>query len=126
MLIVNLEDAAVIATPHGSELRPLVDRTTSDVSQCSLAEETLPEGRSVARHHHEVLEEIYFIVSGNGQMRVGNEERSVRAGDAIYIPKLMSHELTNTGSEPMRIILVCGPAYFHEDHRVEPESTQTR
>jgi mannose-6-phosphate isomerase-like protein (cupin superfamily) len=118
MLIVNRENAAVIETPHGSQLRPLVDRTTAPVSQCSLAEETLPPGRTVTRHHHEVLEEIYLIVSGLGRMKVGDEEREVRAGDAIFIPRLMPHELTNTGNESMRIVLVCGPAYFHEDHKV--------
>lgn len=119
MLIVNLEDAAVIETPHGSQLRPLIDRTTTRVSQCSLAEETLPPGSTVPRHYHEVIEEIYFIVSGTGRMKLGDEERTVRAGDAIYIPRLTPHELTNSGSQPMRIMLVCGPAYLHEDHKVE-------
>lgn len=119
MLIVNLENAAVVETPHGSQLRPLIDRTTSTVSQCSLAEETLPPGKTVVRHHHEVIEEIYLIIKGTGCMKVGEEERDVHAGDAIYIPKLTPHELKNTGSEPMRIMLVCGPAYFHEDHKVE-------
>jgi mannose-6-phosphate isomerase-like protein (cupin superfamily) len=119
MLIVNLENAAVIETPHGSQLRPLIDRTTSTVSQCSLAEETLPPGSTVSRHHHEVIEEIYFIVSGTGSLRMGEEERAVRKGDAIFIPRMTPHELTNTGSEPMRIMLVCGPAYFREDHKVE-------
>lgn len=119
MLIVNLENATVIETPHGSQLRPLIDRTTSSVSQCSLAEENLPPGKTVARHHHEVIEEIYFIVSGVGRIKLGDEVRDVGAGDAIYIPQSTPHELTNSGSEPMRILLVCGPAYFHEDHKVE-------
>ena len=37
MLIVNRQQAAIINTPHGSEIRPLVDRTTSAIKQCSLA-----------------------------------------------------------------------------------------
>ncbi len=119
MLIVNLGEAAVLDSPHGSQIRPLIDRTTADISQCSLAEETLPPGCTVTRHHHEVIEEIYFVLSGFGRMRLNDEEREVGPGDAIFIPKRAHHELTNTGTAPMRIILVCGPAYFIEDHRVE-------
>ncbi len=119
MLIVNRRDSKVINTPHGSEIRPLMDRTTSPINQCSLAEELLPPGATVPPHHHEVLEEIYYIIEGSGLMTVGEEQREVSAGDAVYIPRHHRHTLTNTGAEPMRILLVCGPAFFYEDHRIE-------
>ncbi|MFN0109193.1 MAG: cupin domain-containing protein [Blastocatellia bacterium] len=119
MLIVNRRDSKVINTPQGSEIRPLIDRTTSPINQCSLAEELLPPGATVPPHHHEVLEEIYYIIEGSGLMTVGDEQREVGAGDAVYIPRLHRHTLTNTGSETMRILLVCGPAFFYEDHRFE-------
>ncbi len=117
MLVVNRRDTKTINTPHGSEIRPLIDRTTSPINQCSLAEEILPAGASVAQHHHEVLEEIYYIIEGRGVMRIDDEEREVGGGDAIYIPRFARHTLTNTGDEPMRLLLVCGPAFFYEDHR---------
>lgn len=119
MLIINRRDSKILHTPHGSEIRPLIDRTTSPVTQCSLAEETLPPGRSVTPHHHEVLEEIYYILSGSGVMTIGDEQREVGTGDAIYIPKHQRHTLTNTGGEEMKILLVCGPAFYFEDHRIE-------
>ena len=122
MLIVNRRDSKAINTPQGSEIRPLIDRTTLPVNslwQCSLAEELLPPGATVPPHHHEVLEEIYYIVEGSGLMTVGDEQHEVGAGDAVYIPRQHRHTLTNTGSTPMRILLVCGPAFFYEDHRIE-------
>jgi mannose-6-phosphate isomerase-like protein (cupin superfamily) len=119
MLVVNREATKILHTPHGSEIRPLIDRTTAPITQCSLAEETLPPGKSVTPHHHEVLEEIYYILSGTGVMTIGAETRTVSAGDAIYIPKQHRHTLTNTGAEPMRVVLVCGPAFYFEDHRIE-------
>ena len=118
MLIINRKDATILHTPHGSEIRPLIDRTTAPITQCSLAEETLPPGKTVAPHHHEVLEEIYYILSGSGMMTVGDESQAVGAGDAIYIPKNNVHSLTNTGDEEMKLLLVCGPAFYFEDHRV--------
>ena len=119
MLVIDRQNAQVLHTPHGSEIRPLIDRTTAPITQCSLAEETLPPGRSVTPHHHEVMEEVYYILSGHGIMRIGEEEQAVGAGDAIYIPRQMRHTLTNTGAEAMKILLVCGPAFLVEDHRIE-------
>lgn len=119
MLIINRRDSKVLHTPHGSEIRPLIDRTTSPVTQCSLAEETLPPGCSVTPHHHEVIEEIYYILAGQGVMQIGDERREVGVGDAVYIPRGLRHTLTNTGAEEMKILLVCGPAFYFEDHRIE-------
>ncbi|MFN7926584.1 MAG: cupin domain-containing protein [Blastocatellia bacterium] len=99
MLILNRQDAKILHTPHGSEIRPLIDRTTAPITQCSLAEETLPPGKTVMPHTHEVLEEIYYILSGSGVMTIGEEAQNVSAGDAIYIPKNNRHTLTNTGNE---------------------------
>ncbi len=115
MKIVNRLNANVINTLHGSEIRPLVDRTTSEAELCSLAEETLPAGRAVTRHYHLKTEEIYYILRGEGQMTIGDETREVAAGDAVFIPRGETHTLSNTGAEPMTILLVCGPAHSPED-----------
>jgi len=104
----------MVATPQGSQIRPLIDRTTSGITACSLAEEILPPGRAVTPHRHRQIEEIYYIVSGAGVMTVGAERREVGPGDAIYTRETR-HTLENTGDTPIRLLLVCGPAFFHED-----------
>ena len=119
MIVVNRQQAAVINTPHGSEIRPLIDRTTSSIERCSLAEEVLPVGGAVGRHHHIETEEIYYILQGTGRMTVGSEVRAVKAGDAVFISRGHTHTLENTGQMPMTILLVCGPAYSYEDHHAE-------
>jgi len=115
MIVINRDRANVIKTPHGSEIRPLIDRTTSSITGCSLAEEILPPGCAVTPHHHRETEEIYYVVAGRGTMTVGNETRDVQQGDAIYIPIGQTHTLRNSGDEPIRLILVCGPAFSYED-----------
>ncbi|HET9533359.1 MAG TPA: cupin domain-containing protein [Blastocatellia bacterium] len=119
MIINNRDRSNVINTRHGSEIRPLIDRTTSAITQCSLAEEILPPGKSVTPHLHRQLEEVYYILSGYGRMTVGDEQRDVGPGDAIYIPRGNRHTLENTGDEPIRLLLVCGPAFFYEDEIFE-------
>ena|ERR1700730_10352444 len=121
MIIVNRNDARVINTAHGSEIRPLIDRTTSGITQCSLAEEILPPGHAVTTHHHRQIEEIYYIVVGRGLMTVGDEVREVVAGNAVYVPRGHRHTLENTGTEPIKLILVCGPAFFYEDEVMEAQ-----
>jgi len=115
MIVINRHRANVIKTRHGSEIRPLVDRTTSAITQCSLAEELLLPGQAVTLHRHHKIEEIYYVVEGRGVMTVGDERQEVAAGDAIYVPRGQRHTLANTGSEPIKLLLVCGPAFFYED-----------
>lgn len=122
MKIVNRSSAQIIKTRHGSQIRPLIDRTNSDVTQCSLAEEWLPPGFAVTLHHHNQLEEIYYLLEGRGLMTVGTEEREVGAGDAIFVPRNHRHSLANTGNEPIRLLVVCGPAFFYEDEILEREA----
>ena len=117
MKIVNRSKAKVLASRHGSEIRPLIDRTTSDVTRCSLAEEWLPPGHAVTPHFHRDTEEIYYVLEGAGTMTVGDETEAVGPGDAILIPRGSVHSLANTGAAPMRIVLVCGPAFSREDER---------
>lgn len=116
MIILNRHNARVLHTPHESEIRPLMDRTTSDIERCSLAEELLPAGHAVVRHYHVETEELYYILEGTGEMMIDEETYAVGAGDCIFIPRRTTHTLRNTGARPMRLLLVCGPAYSPADH----------
>jgi mannose-6-phosphate isomerase-like protein (cupin superfamily) len=124
MRVTNLQQAQVINTRHGSQIRPLIDRTTSDITQCSLAEETLPPGCAVTPHRHRQIEEIYYIVSGRGLMAVGEETREVESGDAVYVPRGQRHTLKNIGTEEIKLILVCGPAFFYEDEVIDGQGAE--
>jgi len=68
-----------------------------------------PNGGQVPWHNQE-QEEIYFIVEGSGEMCLGEERAAVSAGQAVYIPPAVFHQLTNTGVAPMRMIYCYGPA----------------
>jgi mannose-6-phosphate isomerase-like protein (cupin superfamily) len=122
MIILNRDAAIKINTRQGSVIRPLIDRTTSGITQCSLAEEVLPPGCAVPPHYHRELEEIYYVLSGNGLMTVGDESREVGPGDAIYVPRGERHTLKNTGNRDIKLLLVCGPAFFYEDEIVQHNS----
>lgn len=81
-----------------------------------------PHGGQVPWHNH-VQEEVYFIVEGAGEMCVGEERRMVSAGQAVYIPPRAYHQLTNTGSEPLRMIYCYAPAGDVDHWRQELSGT---
>ena len=62
-------------------------------------------GTAVEPHRHESVEHVYFILSGVGIVRIGDEEQEVREGDAIYMPPRLPHNLRNTGTYPLRFVV---------------------
>jgi len=115
MKVVNRSNSKRLLTPHGTYIAPLIDRSTSDITGCSLAEETLPPGMAVKPHYHKTHEEIYYLITGVGRMRVADEWQEVSAGDAVYIPVNSVHSLENTGTEDIRLVVVVGPAFSFDD-----------
>ena len=115
MDVVNLDEAPPFITKDGSEIRELLAPRNSALRHQSLAEARLPVGGATTEHYHPRTEEIYYLTHGTGRIRIDGLEREVRAGDAIAIPPGTRHKLWNTGSEPLRLLCSCAPAYEHAD-----------
>lgn len=76
----------------------------------SLGHVTLdPNGGQVPWHNQE-QEEIYFVLEGSGEICLGAERQTLSAGQAVFIPPGVFHQLTNTGATPLRMIYCYGPA----------------
>ena len=114
MDIKNLDEVAAFITRDGSEIRELLAHRNSAIRRQSLAEARLRPNGSTLEHYHPQTEEIYFITAGVGEMRIGQEVRAVMPGDAIAIPPGQRHKISNTGSDVLRFLCCCAPAY--EDH----------
>lgn len=115
MDIRNLDRAASFITKDGSEIRELLAHRNSCIRNQTLAEARLPPGTSTIPHHHVKTEEIYYILEGQGVMRVGEETSPVGPGDAIAIPPGAEHQLTNPGPGQLRLLCCCAPGYEHDD-----------
>ncbi|RMH56913.1 MAG: cupin domain-containing protein [Bacteroidetes bacterium] len=68
-----------------------------------------PNGGQVPWHNHPE-EEVYFILDGEGEMCLGEERQTLRAGQAVYIPSNVFHQLTNRSDKPLTMIYCYGPA----------------
>jgi len=113
--IRNIDEAPAFTTMDGSEIRELLAYRNSSIRQQSLAEARVAPGQTTTPHYHPRTEEIYYILSGRGQMRIGDELRRVGPGDAIAIPPGKTHAIANDGGETLKFLCCCAPGYEHED-----------
>ena len=115
MDIHNLNEVPAFTTKDGSDIRELLAHRNSAIRHQSLAEARLPAGGSTQEHYHVKTEEIYYITHGAGRMKIEGEIRDVKPGDSIAIPPGKRHKLWNTGTETLRLLCCCAPAYEHDD-----------
>ena len=67
-------------------------------------------------HFHEFSEEIYYVVSGSGRVRVKDVVEKIKEGNAIYIPIRAIHALENTSrTKIMKVLAISSPPYQDED-----------
>ncbi|MDP1900948.1 MAG: cupin domain-containing protein [Rubrivivax sp.] len=60
-------------------------------------------------HSHRVNEEMFFILQGQGEIRLGNQTHRIRVGDFIACPAGgpdTAHRITNTGLDELRYLAV--------------------
>jgi mannose-6-phosphate isomerase-like protein (cupin superfamily) len=115
MDVQNIDRVPAFTTKDGSEIRELLAHRNSCLRNQTLAEARLPVGAATTAHRHLRTEEIYYLLHGEGLMRLGDECRRVGPGDAIAIPPGALHQITNTGSVVLRFLCCYAPGYEHED-----------
>jgi len=84
-----------------------------------------PNGGQVPWHDQE-SEEVYFVISGRGEMCIGDERRELRGGQAVFIPPGSFHQITNIGDVPLTMLYCYGPAGDVAHWRQELDGTLPR
>jgi mannose-6-phosphate isomerase-like protein (cupin superfamily) len=87
---------------------------------------TLEPGGGQVPWHNQDQEEIYFVLEGTGEMCLGEERQVLRAGEMVFIPSGVFHQLTNIGAEPLRMLYCYGPAGDVAHWRQELDGTLPR
>jgi mannose-6-phosphate isomerase-like protein (cupin superfamily) len=111
----NLHQLPSFVTADGSAIRELAGPSWTAARAQSLAEATVAPGAATAEHYHPRAEELYYFVSGEGRMRLGQAESAIAAGDCVVIAPGTVHKLWNEGGEPLVLLCCCAPAYSDDD-----------
>lgn len=118
MLVRNLQDCEMFIAGDQTQLRELLhpDKQPIDL-RYSLAHAVVPVGQ-ISIDHSLTTSEVYYILTGQGEMHIDGEVRSVGPGDAIYIPPRARQFIKNTGQEPLVFICIVDPAWRAENETV--------
>lgn len=94
---------------HVNEL--VLDRSEAAASEVFIVE--LAPGEAPPPHRHDDMEQIFYILSGQGRLEIGpaGEPHPVRPGDVVRIPPATLHRIHCLGNTPLRYLAVdCFPA----------------
>jgi uncharacterized cupin superfamily protein len=68
-----------------------------------------PGKRAFPFHNHRINEEMFFVVDGTGEIRIGDAVYPIRPGDVIACPpggREVAHQIVNTGTVELRYLAV--------------------
>ncbi|MBD3669520.1 MAG: cupin domain-containing protein [Gammaproteobacteria bacterium] len=109
------ESMPAYETRDGSLIRELMHPEHHGVRNQSLAEAIVAPGQGTHLHRHHASEELYHITQGEGWMTLGDAQFKVGVGDTISIEPGTAHCIENRGSQELKILCSCSPAYSHDD-----------
>jgi putative monooxygenase len=113
--IVNINDVPV-GKITGREVRDLINANTVGSEGITLRiVDVLPQATSFPGHIHTESEEVIFVLSGRGEIKIGEEVSPMKPGDAIWLPKGLKHLIRNVGKESMRLACSFSTCDFFRD-----------
>ncbi len=81
---------------------------------------SLPPGESIPPHLHPDFEELYYILSGYGNITIGEEKQEISRGDVVYIQQQAIHTLLNTAEVPLRFVTVSVNVVSKKKEDIQP------
>ena len=99
-----------VLAPDGSEIRSVFSMQHGSVCHCRL-----PVSCVSRAHHHQNVDEFWYVVKGIGQVwrKLGDSEIIVDVfpGKYLNIPVSAHFQFKNTGSEPLEIVIFTMPPW---------------
>lgn len=111
MQLIARDDVQPFVGDDESIIRELASPGNSGLTRHSVAEIRHPPGTASLEHYHMEAEEVYFVLSGRGGIRVDGETRSIGPGDVVVIVPGQRHKVWQEGEVELVLLVTCVPAY---------------
>jgi quercetin dioxygenase-like cupin family protein len=105
---IKLDDVEAIPLPKGSWSKKLLTRDTVGTRKSMLGVSSFQPGTVTALLIHEE-EELAYVLSGTGKIRLPDRDVPYGPGEGIYIPPGVPHSVVNDGAE--EVVMVFGFSY---------------
>ena len=113
---IKKEQGKPFIARDGALIFELLRPETSDIKNLSVASGYLKPQQKALPHYHKKSEEVYYVISGTGRVRVDEDVADITTGDAIHIPIGTIHALENTSmKKKMKILAISVPPYSDDD-----------
>ena len=106
--IVNIADIALADTGNGQAFVAKIGKAGPILGStglgCTLT--VLPPGkRAFPFHRHHVIHEMFYVLEGEGETRIGEERKPIKAGDLIAAPAgAEPHQIVNTSDGELKFL----------------------
>ena len=80
----------------------------------TVLELTAAPGFNPGDHVHSRIEEIFYVVEGEFQIRAGDRMLRARPGDLVLVPPGVPHSIGNPDGGPAKAVLMISPAGVQE------------
>ena len=110
--IINLADLELQPWGHGDRFEARLGAIASRIGAQKLGYglTVVPPGKcAFPLHSHRVNEEMFYVIEGEGEIRIGAARHPIRAGDVIACPPggpQTAHQIVNTSSRDIRYLAV--------------------
>jgi quercetin dioxygenase-like cupin family protein len=110
-----IQGARLALSEEGERLNALGDRqrvilkSEDTGGKYTLIEDCNAPGVSVPLHLHHNEDEMFYVVEGQVEFKIGHETINASAGTTVYLPRNTPHALTIVGDVPAKMLVVLTP-----------------
>ncbi|MCU1600084.1 MAG: Cupin 2 barrel domain protein [Frankiales bacterium] len=121
--LVHQPDTSPTLSLRGTLVKVL--STAADAAGASTFEFTAQPGWDTGSHLHSSIQEQFYVIDGQMELRAGDEIIVGRPGTFVAVPSGVPHAFANRSEAAARMLLVCTPP-GHERYFAELATLLTR
>ena len=113
--LVRYRDETPLADWPFGRMQRIVTGSEGGVANVSVA-----KTNGLPPFFHTGYDEVYYIVSGKGTVRLGGKPHRLRPGSVVVIPAGVSHALEVDPGQELEIVVFGTPPMAFDDERARP------
>ncbi|WP_211365330.1 cupin domain-containing protein [Polyangium fumosum] len=86
---------------------------------------SIPPGGDIGREQHKRVEQVFFLVEGEGNVVLNGVASPFRPGDVVFVTAGVRHNFINTGKTPLKLYTLYAPPN-HIRGRVQQTKAQAQ